>query len=96
MCADGSKQEPYIDFNFSYSPTVGGGAAPIQITLGVTASQDLIVAIIDIVNCFQSTLIPEEKQVIITMPPLYKKWFTEKDPNVKWQVRTSTSKWTSR
>ena len=83
MCADGSKQEAGIDYEFSYSPTAG--AAPIRITISIAASEDLTVAIIDVVNCFQSTLIPEDERVIISMPPLYRKWFTQKYPNVKWE-----------
>jgi len=83
MCADGSKQEEGIDYEFSYSPTAG--AAPIRITISIAASEDLTVAIIDVVNCFQSTLIPEDERVIISMPPLYRKWFTQKYPNVKWE-----------
>ena len=74
MCADGSRQEKGIDFQFSYSPTAG--AAPIRITTSIAASRGWTLAIIDVVNCFQSTLIPAEERVIISMPPLYKQWFT--------------------
>ena len=83
MCADGSGQEKGIDYEFSYSPT--SGAPPIRITLSLAASHDLILAIIDVVNCFQSTLIPEDERLIITMPPLYRKWFQKTYPNVKWE-----------
>ena len=78
MCADGSGQEKGIDYEFSYMPT--SGAPPIRITLSLAASHDLILAIIDVVNCFQSTLIPEDERLIITMPPLYRKWFQKTYP----------------
>eukprot|EP00956_Cyclotella_meneghiniana_P030378 scaffold76242_cov40-Cyclotella_meneghiniana.AAC.1 len=83
MCANGSKQQQGIDFEFSYSPTAG--MAPIRITLATAASFDWILAVIDIVNCFQSTLIPPEERLVISMPPFYRKWFQEKYPEVKWE-----------
>ena len=87
MCANGSKQQQGIDYEFSYSPTAGG--ASIRITLCLSASWRLTLAIIDVVNCFQSTLLPQEERLIITMPPLYKKWFQSKYPNVKWEESPS-------
>ena len=89
MCADGSGQEKGIDYEFSYSPTAG--AAPVRIIISLAASEDLTIAIIDVVNCFQSTLIPAEERVIISMPPLYKRWFNKKYPNVKLEPSPSAS-----
>jgi hypothetical protein len=81
MCANGSKQQQGIDYEFSYSPTAG--VASIRLTLCLAASFGWIIAIIDIVNCFQSTMIPPEERLLISMPPLYLTWFREKYPNVK-------------
>jgi hypothetical protein len=83
MCADGSKQEQGIDFEFSYSPTAG--AATIKFALALAASRRWIVSIIDIVNCFQSTLIPEEERLVIACPPKYVEWFKRRYPKVKLQ-----------
>eukprot|EP00956_Cyclotella_meneghiniana_P003313 scaffold4007_cov49-Cyclotella_meneghiniana.AAC.13 len=79
-----SKQQQGIDYEFSYSPTAG--MAPIRITLATAASFDWILAVIDIVDCFQSTLIPPEaERLVILLPPFYRKWFQEKYPEVKWE-----------
>ena len=83
MCANGSKQQQGIHYEFSYSPTAG--MAPIRITLCTAAAFDWIVAVIDVVNCFQSTMIPPEDRLVISMPPFYRKWFQEKYPEVKWE-----------
>eukprot|EP00956_Cyclotella_meneghiniana_P008309 scaffold11091_cov47-Cyclotella_meneghiniana.AAC.1 len=83
MCANGSKQQQGIHYEFSYSPTAG--MAPIRITLCTAAVFDWIVAVIDVVNCFQSTMVPPEDRLVISMPPFYRKWFQEKYPEVKWE-----------
>lgn len=83
MCANGSKQQQGIDYEFSYSPTAG--MAPIRITLSTAAALDFVLAVIDVVNCFQSTLVPPEKRLIISMPPFYRTWFEDKYPEVKWE-----------
>jgi hypothetical protein len=84
MCANGSRQQQGIDYEFSYSPTAGGASI-----LCHSACLRLTLAIIDVVNCFQSTLLLQEERLIITMPPLYKKWFQSKYPNVKWEESPS-------
>jgi hypothetical protein len=87
MCANGSKQQQGIDYEFSYSPTAG--AVPIKVTLCLAAANRWTLAVIDVVNCFQSTLIPPEERLLITMPPHYKAWFKSKYPNVKWEESPS-------
>lgn len=81
MCADGSKQEQGIDFEFSYSPTAG--AAALKMCLAIAASYKWIISIIDIVNCFQSTLLPIEERLVIACPPKYVEWFKTRYPKVK-------------
>jgi hypothetical protein len=82
MCADGSKQEQGIDFEYSYSPTTG--AACLKIVLSIAAAYGFTVSIIDIVNCFQSTIIPEEEErLVISCPPKYLDWFKHRYPRVK-------------
>lgn len=49
----------------------------------------MVLHIIDVVNCFQSTLLPQEERLIITMPPFYRTWFQNKYPNVKWEESPS-------
>ena len=55
MCANGTHQQQGIDYELSYSPT--SGAVPIRITLCIAASFNLTIGIIDVVNCFQSTML---------------------------------------
>ena len=87
MCANGSKQQQGIDYEFSYSPTAG--IAAIRITLCLAAGFGWTLYIIDVVNCFQSTLLPPEERLLIMMPPHYKKWFQSRYPNVKWDESPS-------
>ena len=81
MCANGSRQQQGIDYEFSYSPTAG--CLPIRITLCLAASNHWTLATIDVVNCFQSTLLPQDERLIISTPPKYMKWFRMRYPAVK-------------
>jgi hypothetical protein len=87
MCANGTHQQQEIDFKLSYSPT--SGTVSIQITLCIAASFNLIIGIIDVVNCFQSTMLPGHERVTIMMSPRYKKGFKSRYPNVKWEESPS-------
>ena len=81
MCADGSKQEQGIDFEYSYSPTAG--AAAVRALLAIAASYSWLLSAMDVTNCFQSTIIPEEELLTIHAPPNYLHWFKNKYPTVK-------------
>ena len=81
MCADGSKQEQGIDFEYSYSPTAG--AAAVRALLAIAASYSWLLSAMDVTNCFQSTIIPEEELLTIHAPPNYLQWFRNKYPTVK-------------
>ena len=69
------------DFDFSFSPTVSSPA--IKIVIAFAAAYNLILAILDVVNCFQNTMIPIEKCLYITLSPYYLEWFTETWPEVQ-------------
>jgi hypothetical protein len=73
-CANGNKQQQFIDFTDSYSPV--GTIHSIHLLLTITASQRLTLHILDITNAFQSSIIfdPEE-HVYISLPLLYLDWF---------------------
>ena len=81
MCANGSKQQKGIDFDFSWSPVIGAKA--FRMTLSWAAVKRLTLAIMDVVNCFQSTLIPEEERIVVTLPSFYMDWFKKEYPEYK-------------
>lgn len=81
MCADGSGQEKGIDFEFSFSATTSAPA--VRITLTYAAAFGLTLAIIDVVNAFQSTMLKHADRLTIAMPPFYKQWFEKKYPRHK-------------
>ena len=58
-----------LDFDFSWSPVIGAKA--FRMTLCWAAIKRLTLAIMDVVNCFQSTLIPEEERIVVTLPSFY-------------------------
>ena len=84
MCANGSSQIKSIDFDHSdchsWSPTVGAGA--LRMTIMFAASNRLILTAIDVVNCFQTTLVEDHEHLIINCPPFYIPWFTHNYPEV--------------
>ena len=73
MCINGHKEEKEIDFDHSWSPTIG--AVACCMTLIYDAIFRLTLAVIDVVNCFQNTLQEEHEHLIITAPPYYLGWF---------------------
>ena len=81
MCANGSKQQKGVDFDFSWSPVIGAKA--FRMTLSWAAINRLTLAIMDVVNCFQSTLIPEEERIVVTLPSFYMDWFKKEYPEYK-------------
>ena len=78
MCANGSKQQKGIDFDFSWSPVIGAEA--FRMTLSWAAIKRLTLAIMDVVNGFQSTLIPEEERIFVTLPSFHMEWFKKEYP----------------
>ena len=80
MCANGSSQVKSVDFDHSWSPTVGAGA--LRMTLMFAATHRLILAVIDVVNCFQTTLVEDDERLIITCPPFYLSWFKRNYPEI--------------
>ena len=81
MCANGSTMQKGEDFEYSWAPTIG--APPLRLTMMLASANRLTLAIMDVENCFQNTLLEEKHRVIVTMPPLYLDWFRKEYPNYK-------------
>ena len=79
MCANGSKQVKGIDFGYSWSPVMGASA--LRMTLLYAAVERLCLAILDIENCFQNTLVEPEDRVVVTLPNFYMEWFRQEYPD---------------
>jgi hypothetical protein len=81
-CADGSKQQQYIDFNESYTPV--GSIDSIRAILCYAAATNLTINVMDISNAFQSSIIfdPTER-VYLSLPPKFLEWFLHKWPDYK-------------
>ena len=73
MCANGSGQQKGVDYDHSWSPTVG--ASGFRLTLMFAATHDLTIGTLDAVNCFQSTNRKPSKRLTIHTPPYYMSWF---------------------
>ena len=81
MCANGSSMLQGIDFDHSWSPTIS--AIAVRVTLYYAAMLGLTLSVLDVVNCFQSTLLPEKDCLIIRAPFGYVNWFQHTFPNIK-------------
>ena len=81
LCADGSRQVKGIDFEASWAPVIG--ACPYRLTLAWSASRRLELAIVDVENCFQNTMVPEDERCVLHLPPYYMEWFTREYPGYK-------------
>ena len=81
MCANGSSQQKGIDFDFSWSPTVG--ASGLRLTLMAASAFSLTIGSLDAVNCFQSTNREPSKRLTIHTPPFYMSWFKKEFPHIK-------------
>ena len=71
MCANVSKQVKGVDFDYSWSSLVG--ACALRMTLLQAAVKWLCLAILDIENCFQNTLVEPDDRVVVTVPNFYMK-----------------------
>jgi hypothetical protein len=76
-CADGSKQQQYIDFNESYAPV--GSIDSIRAIICYAAATSLVLNVMDISNAFQTSIIfdPSER-VYLSLPPKFLDWFMSK------------------
>ena len=70
-----------IEFKNTYSPTAS--ASLVRITFASTAINYLILALLNIVNYFQSTLVPNSKQIVVQASPLFMKWYKWRYPEHK-------------
>ena len=80
-CANGSKQKKGIDFDFSYSPTASAGS--VKSTIAVAAMKNLILALLDVENCFQTTLVPKDRRIVMHAPPFWLDWYRRTFPECK-------------
>ena len=67
-----------IDFDCSWLLVVGASA--LWMTLLWVTVEILCLAILDIENCFQNTLMAAEDQVVVTLPNFYMKWYKREYP----------------
>ena len=58
-------------------------------TLLWAAVDHLCLAILDIENCFQNTLVAAEDRVVVTLPNFYMEWFKRKYPEFTLDVSPS-------
>ena len=80
-CVDGSSQLKGIDFESSYSPTAS--ASSVRTLMCYSAIFRLILGLLDVVNCFQSTLVPSHKRILVTSPPKFIQWYKWRYPEHK-------------
>eukprot|EP00978_Attheya_sp_CCMP212_P013210 scaffold33172_cov29-Attheya_sp.AAC.2 len=71
-----------IDYVESYAP-VTTTACSIRIIVALAAGHTMTLAIADVKNAFQNTMIPVGERAHVTMPPYYLQWFRRKHPNIK-------------
>lgn len=64
-----------------FSPTVLGDS--LWFTVGVSAYYNLILLMIDVVNCFQNTMRGPTDPVYMSLPPYCRQWFENRHPNIK-------------
>ena len=86
-CANGNDQVKGIDFENSYSPTAS--ASSVRTTFAYASINYLILALLDVVNCFQSTLVPNSKRIVVRAPPLFMKWYRWRYPEHKYDESAS-------
>ena len=77
-CMNGATMEKGKDFDFSYSPTVSAPA--LRMMIANAASNNRILGVLDVVNCFQNTATPIESRVFVTIPPYYIEWYNSRFP----------------
>eukprot|EP00978_Attheya_sp_CCMP212_P041486 scaffold238472_cov35-Attheya_sp.AAC.1 len=71
-----------FDFVESYAPVTT--ACSIRITIALASGHNMtLVAIADVKNAFQNTMIPVAERVHVTLPPYYLQWFKRKYPKVQ-------------
>ena len=80
-CVNGGPMIKGLHFDFSASPTVSYPA--LRTMIAIAAAFNLILASIDVTNCFQNTMIPPEKRIWIALPPRYMQWFKKTYPDVE-------------
>eukprot|EP00978_Attheya_sp_CCMP212_P012093 scaffold30048_cov56-Attheya_sp.AAC.1 len=55
-------------------------ASSVWMTVAITAAENMILAIIDVKNAFQNTMLPDGQCQHLSLPPYYIAWFRRKYP----------------
>ena len=55
----------------------------LRFTAGVSAHCNLIMSMIDVINCFQNTMRGPTDPVYVNLPPYYRQWFENIHPKIK-------------
>ena len=87
LAVDGSLQQKGVDYDHAWSPT--SSALAFRTTIMWAANQRLTLAVLDIENCFQNTIIEKEKRIFMHLPPLYMTWLKHYYP--KTEIRRGPS-----
>jgi len=80
-CANGAGMEKGFDYVESYAPITT--ACSIRIIIALAAGHGMTLALADVKNAFQNTMLPVGERVHLTLPPYYHAWFRRKYPNVR-------------
>ena len=68
----GTPQVKYIDFQENYAPTIDPTTIRIQVCF--TCHHNYTMAVIDVKNAFQNTIVPPSSRIYTTLPPTYLEW----------------------
>ena len=76
----GTPQIKYVDFTENYSPTVEPTTVRIQVCF--TCHHNYTMAVIDVKNAFQNTIVPPSSRIYTTLPPTYLEWLKSEDNKI--------------
>ena len=68
----GTPQVKYLDFQENYAPTIDPTTIRIQVCF--SCHRNYTLAVIDVKNAFQNTIVPPSSRIYTTLPPTYLEW----------------------
>eukprot|EP00978_Attheya_sp_CCMP212_P035888 scaffold158805_cov35-Attheya_sp.AAC.1 len=80
-CTNGAGMEKGFEYVESYAPITT--ACSIRVVIALAAGHGMTLALADVKNTFQNTMLPVGERVHLTLPPYYHAWFRRKYPNVR-------------